>query len=111
MPAGGSREISVVPTGASCSADGEEDVVAIQDLSVEEIIDHLCERCDWLAIVAKHGEYELSTIVHGSNGLEMLGGIYMLLRTHGEACHQVYTYRSVIQDGEDIVQTFSPTRN
>jgi hypothetical protein len=63
----------------------------IGKLSVEQIIDHLCERCDWLAIVAADDERNVIEIVHGADGLQILGGIQLLLRTHSEACQRAYS--------------------
>ena len=62
----------------------------IAEMPVEHIIDHLCQRCEWVAVVAKYGDNDLAVITVGANGLELLGGIELLRQSHAERCLEHY---------------------
>ena len=53
--------------------------------SLDELLNELYSRTKWVAIVYATEDNEVGVVCEGANGIEILGGITMLMQTHTAA--------------------------
>ena len=54
----------------------------IKDCTLEELLNELYSRTKWVAIVYATEDNDVGIVCEGENGIEILGGITMLMQSH-----------------------------